>query len=43
MTPCSRCGHRDPNPGCYVCSEEQDAQEERGSQDEEERKLNDEP
>ena len=22
MSACSRCGHRDPNPGCYVCWED---------------------
>lgn len=24
MSACSRCGHRDPNPGCYVCAIEDD-------------------
>ena len=33
-TPCSRCGSREPNPGCHVCADDEAAQAEREAAEE---------
>jgi len=33
-TPCTRCGSREPNKGCFVCAESDEAQAEREAAEE---------